>query len=202
MEEKLVTSACFSGIKKALRGNLERVLSVAKMSEGEISPLTQTELSKRSGIARSSISKFLAHGEFLNANPDLQTLCRLALELNVPVAFLLMTAEDWTRLIGAVSFLPHIVDDKSLQSSVRGLPTHECAKQGLELAKKLKILVEPLEKTTPTQSVWRDDEQALHRRRHQGVRVAASLPEWALISGDANALFAICTQMGAATNIK
>ncbi|HDS1715742.1 helix-turn-helix transcriptional regulator [Pseudomonas sp. SbB1] len=65
-------------------------------ADGSPGKLSQQLLSDCSGVARSTISKYLTQQS--EANPDLETLCRLAATLNVSPALLLMTEEDWLHL--------------------------------------------------------------------------------------------------------
>lgn len=98
--------------KQTLAENLIAAMRVAGcVSDSDVtSPMSQVELSSKTKIARSTIAKLrnLRSDTIQNTcgspySPDLATLCRLAWALNIPPAFLLMSQEDWTRLLGAVS---------------------------------------------------------------------------------------------------
>ncbi|WP_152594770.1 helix-turn-helix transcriptional regulator [Massilia sp. BSC265] len=80
---------CFRSTLDSFCQSLVNAVRVARMDEhGEPAKMTQHELANRSGVARSTIAKYVAHnarstGEI---NPDLETICRLAKALNVPPA--------------------------------------------------------------------------------------------------------------------
>ena len=194
-----------TAIRKTLKGNLERVLSVSAESYEGISGLTQSAFSKRTGIARSSVTKLLPSRVMPKANPDLSTLCRIARELNVPVALLLMTSEDWTRLITAVSYLPRLGDEILARGAVENLTTLQSAERALDFAGALGVLNETKGTLSDSASEgterWEAEGRAQLQRQRQGIRAAASLPHWGTVKGDIDSLFAVCVQMGAATNV-
>lgn len=194
-------SSLHQQVQQALRGNLLRALSVSDHDEDAPAPMTQEELSARSGIARSTIIKFLSKDGALKANPDMRTLCRLAQVLNVPPAFLLMTHEDWTRLGSALSGLALYLQDEPARSivgrDVKFRAPRDNARVGLRLAQRFGLRRRvPLEDQPEA-----DDVRHVHVRQLQGIKAATAMPPWAEIRCDPEILFVTCTQMGAATHI-
>jgi transcriptional regulator with XRE-family HTH domain len=101
--------------RQSLAANLGAALVVAAKNENyeehgkgstqsPFKKLKLTETKARTAISRSTLTK-LVNEKVGKANPDLDTLCRLAAMLNVPPAFLLMTKDDWTRLFRAIEGL-------------------------------------------------------------------------------------------------
>lgn len=68
--------------------------------EGERAIVSQEQLAKGAGMARSSLTKLLKQGD--EANPTLKSICQIADALGVPPAFLLMRDRDWKVLAAAV----------------------------------------------------------------------------------------------------
>lgn len=187
-------------VQQALRGNLLRALAVSEHAQDAPAAMSQEELAARSGIARSTIIKFLSREGVQRANPDMRTLCRLAEVLNVPPAFLLMTHEDWTRLGSALQGLSLYLQDEPARAIVgRGTKfrtPRDNARIGVHLATRfgLRHRQAPADNALP-------EVQQLHQRQLQGIKAAAAMPPWSEIRCDAEILFVTCTQMGAATQI-
>ena len=68
--------------------------------DGDHKSLSWARLSRSAGVSRATLGKYL--GNDPSTNPGLESICRLAEELSIPPAFLLMTADDWTRVFTAV----------------------------------------------------------------------------------------------------
>lgn len=190
-------------VQQALRGNLLRALAVSDHEEETPAAMSQEELAARTGIARSTIIKFLSREGVNRANPDMRTLCRLAEVLNVPPAFLLMTKEDWTRLGSALHGLSLYLQDEPARAIVgRGTKfrtPRENARIGLNLASRFGLRTR---KASADNAVPQLQElQELHQRQLQGIKAAAAMPPWSEIRCDPEILFVTCTQMGAATHI-
>lgn len=187
-------------VQQALRGNLLRALSVSDQDEEIPAAMSQEELAMRTGIARSTIIKFLSKDGVGKANPDMRTLCRLAEVLNVPPAFLLMTHEDWTRLGSALDGLSLYLQDEPARGIVgRGTKfrtPRENARIGLHLAGRF-----GLRGKGPTAEYGAEQVRELRARQLQGIKAAAAMPPWSEIRCDPEILFVTCTQMGAATHI-
>lgn len=187
-------------VQQALRGNLLRALSVSDQDEEIPAAMSQEELAARTGIARSTIIKFLSKDAVGKANPDMRTLCRLAEVLNVPPAFLLMTHEDWTRLGSALDGLSLYLQDEPARGIVgRGTKfrtPRENARIGLHLAGRF-----GLRSRAGVPEYGSEQVRDLHARQLQGIKAAAAMPPWSEIRCDPEILFVTCTQMGAATHI-
>jgi len=78
--------------------------------------LTQHELARDSDVARSTIAKYC---QGLSANPDLDTVCRLASTLNVSPALLLMTPKDWEILAHTYLTIESVVNDDEARKLVK-----------------------------------------------------------------------------------
>ncbi|HHW1647737.1 TPA: helix-turn-helix domain-containing protein [Pseudomonas aeruginosa] len=83
--------------------NLSAVLAVAgkereNRSVGSPGPMTATQIHRKTGVARSTLRALKSQRGESAANPDLDTLDRLAAALGVPPAFLLMRPQDWFAL--------------------------------------------------------------------------------------------------------
>lgn len=94
--------------------NILRVMRVAGGGGESPEAMTQQELSKRAGVARSTLAnhKDLWNKEEKAPNPTLGKICAIADALNVPPAFLLMRSEDWRVLAQAVEFYTNMRGEK------------------------------------------------------------------------------------------
>lgn len=197
--------------RKALRGNLVRVLSVSREGEEGATRMTQTELTSLTGIARSTLAKFLSSEDESVINPDLQTLCRLAEALNIPPALLLMSTHDWSRLLSAISGLLAQREHKDVMGldHVAHSPPRENVVRAVQLAQHHGLLLAKASASTPAEAAswpelaprWRRDIDDLRQRQLQGIKAASALPEWRAIPANVEALFVLCTLLGAATNL-
>lgn len=195
--------------RKALRGNLVRVLSVSREGGEGATRMTQTELTSLTGIARSTLAKFLSSEDESVINPDLQTLCRLAEALNIPPALLLMSTHDWSRLLSAISGLLAQREHKDVMGldHVAHSPPRENVVRAVQLARHHGLLLATA--STPAETAdwpelaprWRHDIDDLRQRQLQGIKAASALPEWRAIPANVEALFVLCTLLGAATNL-
>lgn len=109
---------------RALSDNLRVALAVAgpEREDGTASPLRNAQVQRDCGIARSTLEALKSGA---TENPDLRTLERLADEMGVPLAFLLMRPEDWANLARAAKEAPtheramlRTVDEETLSHSV------------------------------------------------------------------------------------
>lgn len=200
-------AALWARTRKALRGNLVRVMSVAGERDEGPARMTQSELTCRTGIARSTLAKFLSGGDDAAINPDLLTLCRLGGALNVPPALLLMSTQDWTRLLSAIGGLlshQHLNPPVDLGAVAHSAPRDNVGR-ALELA-----MLHGLLTTGHTTTAgrfgnldrrWQRDIEDLARRQRMGITAATALPEWRAIPAHVEALFVLCTLLGAATSL-
>lgn len=112
-------------VSLALATNLTLALKVAGPAIDNLNPtkLTKTHMQRATGVARSTLREIAKMDSPCCANPDLHTLCRIADELHVPVAFLLMGPTEWRALLKA--FMEIETDDferaASHQESEKGL---------------------------------------------------------------------------------
>lgn len=105
---EVFSSRLFEAVSREFVEALRRSLNVADLDEmGEPTDLSQTALASRSGVARSTLAKYLGTGQDEPAaNPTLEVICRLANTLGVPPAFLLMRPKDWASIArGAEHFI-------------------------------------------------------------------------------------------------
>lgn len=106
-EEVPEGSELFDAISRNFAEAVRRAMRVAAVDEdGELTPVSQTDLAKDACIGRSTLAKFLGTGAAdPAANPTLEVLCRIADTLGVPPAFLLMRPSDWSNLAtGALTY--------------------------------------------------------------------------------------------------
>ncbi|MDF5852381.1 helix-turn-helix transcriptional regulator [Pseudomonas aeruginosa] len=84
--------------------NLCAVLAVAgkPRDNGTAGPITATRIQRETGVARSTLRALKSQRGEVAANPDLDTLDRIADVLGVPPAFLLMRPQDWVALANAM----------------------------------------------------------------------------------------------------
>lgn len=89
--------------------NLNAVLAVAgkQRDSGAPGPVTSTRLQAETGVARSTLRALKSLEDDSAANPDLDTLERIAEALGVPPAFLLMRPQDWLALGNALGDIGH-----------------------------------------------------------------------------------------------
>lgn len=70
---------------------------------GEPGRKTQVSLSEHANVKRSTLSTYMTPVDSdQGRNPGLDKLCRLAEALGLPPALLLMTSDDWSRLLAGV----------------------------------------------------------------------------------------------------
>lgn len=81
---------------------------------------------RRTGMSHTTLRPLLDSTESSQRNPDLVTLQKLAQVIGVPLAYLLMTPEDWRALIRATGAI------NDYQSAANGLVTDEL--EGPEIA--------------------------------------------------------------------
>lgn len=94
--------------KRQLSQNVKAALLVAGESvEGKAAKLRPIDVMRKTGISRTTLRPILEDGDNSERTPDLETITKLADLLGVPVAFLLMTADDWRMLIRAMNSLSH-----------------------------------------------------------------------------------------------
>lgn len=176
-------------VREGLAENLRRGLRVGGQdSEQGSSNQTQQEpmdfkqeaFAKACGKSRATISSVLAGNE--RANPDLSTLCALAATLNISPAFLLMTKDDWSRIIQSVSTLIGVSksDNNELQGKLMKLfegykdgsdPIVSQANLGFDVANQLGLYEAEAEVGN------NDDKEAKKSIEHASAIIAQDLKE-------------------------
>lgn len=130
----------FTALCKSLHMSINAALSVGgpERDGGRAGGLRDTDIFKQTGISRSTLRKIRKGNAGHKPNPDLRTLDGLADLTGVPLAFLLMTPEDWDLLINAIGDLkgPGQFANKILGS---GFGTHATVRRVLEQWGFLKI---------------------------------------------------------------
>ena len=172
-------------VREGLAENLRRGLRVGGQdSEQGSSNQTQQEpmdfkqeaFAKACGKSRATISSVLA------GNPDLSTLCALAATLNISPAFLLMTKDDWSRIIQSVSTLIGVSksDNNELQGKLMKLfegykdgsdPIVSQANLGFDVANQLGLYEAEAEVGN------NDDKEAKKSIEHASAIIAQDLKE-------------------------
>ena len=180
-------------VQKGLSANLLRAMQVAgSRDDGKPKKLSQQLLSDTSGVARSTISKYLTQES--EANPDLETLCRLAATLNISPALLLMTEDDWLHLAHGLVTVAQTLNNEQFDSIARELgqasqrnPLNR-ADAVLKMAEHIGVKQRhEFELETPTQ-----------RKVKQGILTTAALPMHPKFQDGIYAqLLPLCIVMGA-----
>jgi transcriptional regulator with XRE-family HTH domain len=201
----------FALTRASFREALNRALRVSGESEeGLPERMTQVELVKRTGMARSTLAKYLADelDDDFPINPDLKMLCRLAEALNVPPAYLLMRPEDWKRLAHAAASLGKVSNMHAASDQPTGQPTRyaSAAAQsvaGYEAARRLGVAPSNLQMQVVNDSdakFAREVDERLARTR-RSIRTTCALPPLNHLSEEYHrSLLYICASVGANTH--
>lgn len=163
--------------RNALGKNLLSVRQVAGTGQNEsVEAISNTALHDKTGVARSTIQKII-DGENNKgpSNPDLETICRLAWALNVPPAFLLMSSDDWKRLITAINTMQDTVQQSEVlyQSILQAIDSDK-ATAGLELVKRMGTYPDKLH-LTPDEDIQKSEIDRLKKdidRRNELKRLS------------------------------
>lgn len=200
----------FAITRASFREALNRALRVSDEAEdGLPKRMTQVELVKRTGMARSTLAKYLsdAPDDDDPINPDLKMLCRLADALNVPPAFLLMRPEDWKRLAHAAANLGRVSNSgvTSAEAAERTNRYANAAEQsvaGYRAAREMGIAPSNLniEVMHEGDADLVRDVEARHARTRRSIRTTCALPPLNLLSGEYHlSLLYLCANVGANT---
>ena len=185
----------FKEVSSAFVGALHRLIRVStEDEEGRPTAVTRTRLSEEADVGRSTLAKYLSPQDGQAANPTLDVVCRLAHTLGVPPAFLLMTADDWSRLArAAISFAQMAGDERFVEFAEQAM-AHKAAgpqtyaEAGLTLGRLLGLhspSALPLAATP----------------RRGGIPVTCAAPPFREMSAvSIPVLLALCTVIGASTN--
>ncbi|MBF8668316.1 helix-turn-helix domain-containing protein [Pseudomonas putida] len=179
--------------QKGLSTNLLRAMQVAGSREdGKPKKLSQQLLSDSSGVARSTISKYLTQES--EANPDLETLCRLAASLNISPALLLMTEDDWLHLAHGLVTVAQTINNEQFDAMARELGQ---ASQSNPLNRANAVL-KMAEHIGVKHRHEFDEETPTQRRVKQGILTTAALPMHPKFQDGIYAqLLPLCIVMGA-----
>jgi transcriptional regulator with XRE-family HTH domain len=207
----------FTSTRRALGNALFRAMQVAGETESEYPvKLSQEALSAKSGVARSTIAKYLEakSKDCTSVNPDLKTLCKLATALNVPPALLLLTPEDWSKLAQAATYLVDAVPDARVQRISMRLAQErsgaaERGNAGLELAKLFGVYqsapransAPPDDSTAEMSPRWSRVHEDARRKQRLGILVATSIPPLREFGASQYApILSLCANLGASTS--
>jgi len=138
--ENKVSSKLLKKTRRALSENLYSVSQVAgTKDDNAISSISTVAIHNKTRVARSTIQKIIdGQNNKGPSNPDLETICRLASAFNISPAFLLMSSDDWKRLIFAINDMQTIVQtDRILCKSIQLDIEANKLNAGLSLIKKL-----------------------------------------------------------------
>ncbi|EIK95517.1 XRE family transcriptional regulator [Pseudomonas sp. M47T1] len=150
-----------------LSANLLRAMQVSGLTEtGEPKKLSQQRLAQTSGIARSTISKYLT--QHTDANPDLETLCRLASALNISPALLLMSEGDWLQLARALLEVGHVRNNESISNMIEELGSEQNNRPLTRAATVMRM--------AKYVGVNNHNDSALSRKMQQGILATSAMP--------------------------
>lgn len=161
--------------KQQLALSLTAALRVAGPGRsGKPNKLRQVDVMRRTGMSRTTLRPLLDTTEPSQRNPDLATLHKLAQAIGVPLAFLLMTPQEWRVLIKAIGAI------NDYQAAANGLVTDELGNPELAEAvlKRCKVHPDrpPLGVTYDPQEIKRLDARNEWRRRSSLVMAALAQP--------------------------
>lgn len=209
------SSRLYAVVKKTVSSAIRRAMQVAGRSENA-SPcrISQQSLAEQSGVARSTIAKYLrsSDDENSNVNPDLKTLCRLADTLNVSPAMLLLTPDDWSRLAQAAVFLREAASNEQVNRISAGMAEPTAgpvarATAGLQLARLFGVYRELHQVATisdaahPARNDLIEQQFETIERQRIGIFVATSIPPLRALSQTLHApILSLCANFGASTH--
>lgn len=138
---------------EAIANNLEAVLEVAGGDAYQTKRLKIADLHAETGIAKSTLFKMCRLESARDfANPDLETICRIAEVSKVPPGLLLLSRDDLIALIGALDGLRMAVESPQLHALTGKSNTAEMAEVGLKLAEALSLYPESVPKMADSAS--------------------------------------------------
>lgn len=206
-------ASLYKAAQKVVGQNLFNAMQVAGEREGESAKMTQHELFKRTGVARSTIAKYLAGKDTAStANPDLETLCRLAKALNVSPGLLLLTPDDWEQLAQAAQMMLQAADDEVILEAVeelrngrgRAIERGACGLKILERAD----LYAPSSPVAASELVGMrpklvNEQRAEQSMKRKGIAVASAVAPLGQLKPQYHVpVLWMCAYLGAATNFE
>lgn len=193
MNNNLPTNSPTRTPKQQLALSVTAALRIAgPQRAGKPQKLRPVDVMRLTGMSRSTLRPLLDTTETSGRNPDLDTLHKLAQAIGVPLAFLLMTPQDWRVLIKAIGSLgDHQVAAHGLVTDALGGPA-----LAEEVLKRCKVHPErpPLGVDYDQQEIQRLDARNEWRRRCSLVVAALAQPA----SGGDRRPFADLTALAAA----
>lgn len=206
-------AALYKAAQKVIGQNLFNAMQVAGEREGESAKMTQRELVERTGVSRSTIAKYIAGKDTASAaNPDLETLCRLAKALNVSPGLLLLTPDDWAQLAQAAQMMLQAADDEVILEAVgelsngrgRAIERGACGLKILERAD----LYSPISPTAAAEVVGMrsklvNEQRAEQSMKRKGIAVASAVAPLGQLKPQYHVpVLWMCAYLGAATNFE
>lgn len=187
----------FDAYCQSLRMNIKAALSVSgpERDDGRAGGWKDTDIYRQTGLARSTLRAIRQAEEGLEPKPDLRTLSKLADLLGIPVAFLLMTPEDWELLIKAIDDLEPMLEsaDKLLRD---GFGNHTTVRQVLE---QVRVFSPPrLPNATPDPKEKARLDNDVERRRRISHTLGALMlrqPEYKALHGQHLLLVALAASL-------
>jgi transcriptional regulator with XRE-family HTH domain len=159
--------AMHDAVAKAIAHNLTAALSVSATDpdDGQTKRLKSTVLHRATGVSRSTLQK-LASGKAgpRASNPDLNTLCRIAAALHVPVSILLMGPDEWQAVLATLNGLPQAI--QAADALVQTVSGTSRAEVGLKIVESLKLYPSRLPDIEPEEG----DQEGQERRRSEIAR--------------------------------
>lgn len=206
-------TAVYATTRKVIGQSLFNAMQVAGEQDGCSAKMTQRELVERTGVARSTISKYIAGKDGKSAaNPDLETLCRLAAALNVSPGLLLLTPDDWAQLAQAAQMMLQAANDETILQAVdalrngrgRAVERGECGLKILERAD----LYTPNPPDDASGDINIRPSLASEQRRHRstkrkGIAVASAVAPLTQLKAQYHIpVLWMCAYLGASANIE
>ena len=209
------SSKLYAVVKKTVSSAIFRAMQVAGRSDNAYPcKISQQSLAEQSGVARSTITKYLRAKDEQNSkvNPDLKTLCRLADTLNVSPAMLLLTPDDWSRLAQAAVFLREAASNEQVKRISAGMAEPSAgpvarATAGLQLARLFGVFQELRQEVSTKNSEQLGEKdfvceqvETIERQRI-GIFVATSIPPLRELSQSIHApILSLCANLGASSH--
>lgn len=163
-------------ISQVLAANLTTALSVAGPPDEYGNPrrLRTTQVQRKTGVARSTL-RALQNCRDGDSNPDLRTLCRIADELDIPVAFLLMEPQQWLALVTATVSMPTMLEAAKKVDEEKGIHGPASSVNVLREAKVYPLVPPVVEHGARDQARLNELERQNERRRRCATITAALL---------------------------